>query len=69
MKINEQPFHLILPLVKKASRDRKAPIWVRITVDGEHSEISLGQKLLPGILGLEQENVNIEAHPQKKEAA
>ena len=69
MKINEQLSILFFLSKKKASKDGKAPIWARITVDGERSEISLSQKFLPEYWDQELENVNLEVHPQKKEAA
>lgn len=68
MKVNEHLSILFFLVKKKASKDGQVPIWARITVDGDRSEISLGQNILPKYLGQEHENVNLDTHPNKKEA-
>ncbi|WP_343703203.1 Arm DNA-binding domain-containing protein [Chitinophaga sp.] len=68
MKVNEHLSILFFLSKKKASKDGKAPIWARITVDGERAEFSLGRKILPEYWDQERENVNHSAHPEKKDA-
>ncbi len=68
MKINEHLSILFFLSKKKASKDGKAPIWARITVDGGRNEFSLGRKILPEYWDRERENVNLSAHLEKKEA-
>lgn len=47
MKVNEHLSILFILSKKKASKDGKAPIWVRRKVDGERAEFSPGLKILP----------------------
>ncbi|GEP98587.1 site-specific integrase [Chitinophaga cymbidii] len=68
MKVNEHLSILFFLSKKKASKDGKAPIWARITVDGERAEFSLGRKIFPDFWDQERENVNVSVHPEKKEA-
>ena len=68
MKVNEHLSILFFLVKKKASKDGQAPIWARITVDGDRSEISLGQKILPEYWDQEHENVNLNIHPDRNAA-
>lgn len=68
MKVNEHFSILFFLVKKKASKDGQAPIWARITVDGDRSEISLGQKILPEYWDQEHENVNLNIHPDRNVA-
>ena len=45
MKINERVSLLVLLEKSKLTADGKAPIFLRLTVDGKRSEMSLGQKV------------------------
>jgi len=47
MKVNEKLSMLLTLEKSKTSKDGKAPITIRLTVDSKRAEISLGQKVLP----------------------
>ncbi|MBC9909088.1 site-specific integrase [Chitinophaga varians] len=69
MKVNEHLSVLFLLEKSKASSNGSVPITIRLTVDGVRSEMSLGQKILPSHWDQQSENVSLDAHPNKKEAA
>jgi site-specific recombinase XerD len=47
MKVNEKLSILLILEKSKTSQDGKAPITVRITIDGKRAELSLGLKIIP----------------------
>lgn len=47
MKVNEKLSILLILEKSKTSQDGKAPITVRITIDGKRAELSLGLKIAP----------------------
>ena len=47
MKINENVSLLIMLEKSRLTADGKAPIFIRLTVDGKRAEMSLGQKVHP----------------------
>lgn len=47
MKVNEKLSMLLMLEKSKTSKDGKAPITIRLTVDCKRAELSLGQKVLP----------------------
>ncbi|QJB38775.1 site-specific integrase [Chitinophaga oryzae] len=69
MKVNEHLSVLFLLEKSKASADGQVPITVRLTINGVRSEMSLGQKVFPSYWNQNQENVCLDSHPNKKEAA
>lgn len=69
MKVNKDLSVLFLLEKSKATEQEPVPITIRLTVQGTRREISLGQKILPLYWDQESENVNLETHPNKKEAA
>ncbi|WP_119079460.1 site-specific integrase [Chitinophaga alhagiae] len=66
MKVNEKLSILFLLEKSKISKDGRAPITIRLTIDGARAEISLGQKILPLYWNQEHENVDLDLHPDKK---
>lgn len=68
MKVNEHLSVLFLLEKSKASADGSTPIWVRLTIDGARAEFSLGQKIQRDYWDQKNENVNLDACPNKKEA-
>lgn len=49
MKVNEKLSILLILERSKTSKDGKAPITVRLTVDSKRAELSLGQKIKPDL--------------------
>jgi hypothetical protein len=47
MKVNEKLSMLLILEKSKMSKDGKAPITVRLTVDSKRAEMSLGHKVSP----------------------
>jgi site-specific recombinase XerD len=47
MKVNEKLSMLLMLEKSKTSKDGKAPITLRLTIDSKRAELSLGQKILP----------------------
>jgi Arm DNA-binding domain len=45
MKINERLALLVMLEKSKMTADGKAPIFIRLTIDGKRAEMSLGQKV------------------------
>ena len=44
MNVQQRLFLLVLPKWKKADANGEAPVYVRIRIDGEEDELSLGCK-------------------------
>ncbi len=66
MKVNEHLSILFFLVKKKSDKAGRAPIWARITINGQRSEISLGQKIIPLYWNQEHQNVDLDVHPDKK---